>query len=113
MSKAKNNAIGDLTILLKSPIIWGLKGQNPAVLVKKDGEPCYDYVQEEHASNFPFISQNPTDVEVSRPHEYEHPLSIVILAMQCLRTFPRMPQHIGFQQGPIIHFPSPLVMLPC
>lgn len=50
MSKEKNSAIGDLIISLKSQIISDLKGQNPVVLAKVDGEPCCSYVGEEHVS---------------------------------------------------------------
>ena len=83
-SKEKNSAIGDLIISLKSQIISDLKGQNPVVLAKVDGEPCCSYVGEEHVSQYPFTSQNRADLELSRPHEWEQPSPVEVLAIQCL-----------------------------
>lgn len=74
MPKEKRSPIGDLTTLLKSRIIWDLTDRNPVSLAKEAGEPCYSYVQGEHASNSPFTSHIRAHL-ASRAHEYEHPSS--------------------------------------
>lgn len=112
MSKEKRSAIGDLTTLLKSRIIWDLTGRNPALLAKEAGEPCYSYAQEEHASNFPFMNHNWAHLEVSWPHEYEYLSSLrgssntVSLDAFSDAFIRRLPTRSN-------HFPSPLAMLPC
>lgn len=111
MPKAKRSPIGDLTTLLKSRIIWDLTGRNPVLLAKEAGEPCYSYVQDEHASIFPFMSHIRAHL-VSWPHEYEHPSSYrdssstVSLDAFSDASTPMFPTTSD-------HFPDPLVMLPC
>lgn len=63
MRKGRRNAIGDLIILLKSQIIWDSRGQNPIVSTKEVGDPCYDYVLEEHASIFSGHTMNLGPIE--------------------------------------------------
>lgn len=86
MLKEKKSAIGDLIILLKSQIIWDSKGQDPIVSVEQAGEPCYNYVQEQHAKYSVTGKRTRAHLELSHPHQREDSSSFKVLALMVAFT---------------------------
>lgn len=111
MLKEKKSAIGDLIILLKSQIIWDSKGQDPIVSVEQAGEPCYNYVREQHAKFSVTGKRTRAHLELSHPHQRE-----TLIVLRGARThggfsqLPQMPHKHKLQPNPD-QFPSSFVML--